>query len=327
MHLHRNGEGGTAEALQDEIHNATDFDIELRCPICHGKVDDLDCAQCGFHLRTDRGIVRALAPHRILHYAQFIEDYQRIRKAEGRGSESDEYYLNLPYCDVTGSNSGQWQIRARSFVCLMEKLIAPAMPAGARILDLGSGNCWLSFRLAATGYSPTAVDILTNDNDGLGAAEHYRGHLRTLFPRFCAELGNLPFQDGQFNGAIFNASFHYAEDDEAALREALRCVADGGFVAICDTPWYSKDRSGRQMVEERRAHFMQQYGTDSASLRSIEYLTDRRLKHLEERLSIRWTRYLPSYGLPWALRPLVARFRGRREPARFRIYVAQKVAP
>ncbi len=95
---------------------------------------------------------------------------------------------------------------------------------GGRILDLGAGNCWMSFRLALSGYRPVAVDLLTNDHDGLGAATHYRKHLNILFPRFQAEMEYLPFQGEQFDAIIFNASFHYSEDYEATLREALRCV-------------------------------------------------------------------------------------------------------
>ena len=70
----------------------------------------------------------------------------------------------------------------------------------------------MSFRLGGAGYHPVAVDLLTNDRDGLGAAEHYRQHLPEIFPRFQAELARLPFQNEQFDAVIFNASFHYAED-------------------------------------------------------------------------------------------------------------------
>lgn len=271
------------------------------------------------------GIIHALTPNRAAHYARFIRDYEDIRAAEGRGSEEDSFYLGLPYVDSTGRNSGQWRIRARSFDYLLNRILrANPQPRALRLLDLGAGNCWMSYRLALAGYSPFAVDLLSNPNDGLGAAEHYRNHLPTLFPRTQADLSMLPFQDGQFDAAIFNASFHYAENDEAALREALRCVRHGGIIVICDTPWYSRDESGKRMISERRAAFLKRYGTASDSLESVEYLTDERLGFLEERLEIKWTIHSPHYGLKWTMRPLVARLRSRREPSRFRIYVARK---
>ena len=92
----------------------------------------------------------------------------------------------------------------------------------------------------------------------------------------------MPFQDEQFDAVIFNASFHYAEDYVATLREALRCVKTGGMVIISDTPWYSCDESGRRMVAERRSSFLERYGTASDSIKSLEYLTDERLRTLEE---------------------------------------------
>lgn len=323
-------QGGVQSAA--EVHEselvfvALHGDVRLQCLRCHAAIAGLSCLRCGHEMRVDRGIVCALAPKRAAHYAGFIQDYERIREAEGRGSAGDDYYLGLPYCDATGRNSQQWCIRARTYISLMENILAPAMPAAARILDLGAGNCWLSFRLSLAGYRPVAVDLLTNDCDGLAAARHYRNYLPALFPRFQAELASLPFQDGQFDAAIFNASFHYIEDDVAAMAEALRCVKAGGMVIISDTPWYPRDEDGKQMVTERRARFLKRYGTASAGLESIEYLTDERLQALEERLSIRWSIYTPHYGLRWAMRPYLAMLRNRRAPARFRIHVAQKVS-
>ena len=105
----------------------------------------------------------------------------------------------------------------------------------------------MSYRLQSQGHTPVAVDLLTNNQDGLGAATHYTERLGSLFPRVQAELDNLPFADSQFDLAIFNASFHYSENYEKTLAEALRCVRNGGMVVIAD---YSVVR--RRM--ERAAH-------------------------------------------------------------------------
>jgi ubiquinone/menaquinone biosynthesis C-methylase UbiE len=300
------------------------FDLRLRCPRCSANLSGLDCLKCGLFLHDVDGIIHALPPVRADHYAQFIADYEGIRVAEGRGSARDDFYLALPYRDASGRNSSQWRIRARTWDFLMERVLVPALPPRASILDLGAGNCWMSFRLARAGHKPVAVDLHDNSFDGMGAAEHFRKSLPKLFPRFRAELAHLPFQDEQFEAAIFNASFHYVEDAAAALAEALRCVKPGGHIVICDTPWYSCDESGYEMVQERRMSFMKRYGTASASLQSVEFLTDERLQSLEERLAVRWNVYSPNYGLQWAMRPFIAKLRNRREPARFRVYVAQK---
>lgn len=307
--------GGSAVPLFKDIH--------LQCPRCSTQINGLECPECDFQLRISNGIVHALPPERTAHYARFIADYERIRAAEGRGSQSQEYYLRLPYEDATGRNSQQWKIRAKSFDYLATHILKP-MESYKRVLDLGAGNCWMSFRLALSGHQPVAVDLLTNEHDGLGAAVYYHKHLSNSVPRFQAELVHLPFRDGQFDAVIFNASFHYSEDYAATLRESLRCLRSGGCVIVSDTPWYSREESGRQMVAERHAAFRQRFGTASDSMNSLEYLTDERLHELEEQLSIRWTMYAPWYGVKWAMRPLIAKLRRRREPSRFRIYVARK---
>lgn len=299
--------------------------LHLRCPQCHSPVRELTCQHCGFEMAVDAGIVHAMPPERLAHYAQFVSDYESIRAAEGRGSETEAYYLGLPYADATGSNSGQWRIRSRSFDCLLQYVL-PSSKVGGRILDLGAGNCWMSFRLALTGYEPVAVDLLTNDRDGLGAAVHYKQHLSKPLRRFHAEAGNLPFEDAQFDAVIFNASFHYAEDYVMVLREALRCAKAGGLVIISDTPWYTRADSGKRMVAERQALFFARYGTRSHALDSQEFLTDERLAILAEQCDIRWVVHHPRFGWRWAMRPWLAKLRGKREPSRFRIYVAKKRA-
>jgi SAM-dependent methyltransferase len=299
--------------------------IRLRCPRCATGIHALDCPACNFSIAINDGIAHALSPESVAHHARFMEDYAQIRESEGRGSDSDDFYLGLPYRDTSGGSRGQWQMRARSYDYLVRYLLDDT-PRGGRILDLGAGNCWLSYRLALAGYRPCAVDLITNDRDGLGAARHYQTRLPKRFPRFQAEISRLPFADEQFDVAVFNASFHYVEDYEASLREAMRCVKTGGMVIVSDTPWYAREESGRQMIAERRAVFLQSHGTAADSIATLGYLTDERLRRMEDALSIHWNVHRPWYGLRWAIRPLVAKLRGRREPSRFRLYAARKGA-
>jgi SAM-dependent methyltransferase len=322
-----------------EAPRIAEYGIQLQCPACgtslgglpFGKcADDLsyDCSDCGFAIRNQSGIWQGLPLERIAYFSRFIEEYENIRAAEGRGSLDADFYLKLPYEDVTGKNAWQWKIRACSYDVLKRKLLPRFLDDKNQptVLDLGAGNGWMSYRLALAGYSPVAVDLLTNDQDGLGAAVHFERRLGTLFPRFRAEMSRLPFADGQFDAVIFNASFHYAEDYRAAMGEAVRCTKKQGAVIIADSPWYSANESGERMVAERQAVFAQKYGTASNSIPSLEFLTDERLNRLEQAFGLRWERSNPFYGLKWAMRPMLAKLRGKREPSRFRIYSARKTA-
>jgi SAM-dependent methyltransferase len=312
--------------------------IGLRCPECNANLapmayqaldqtqKPIECHQCFALMEKECGIWLALAKNREKHFEEFIRNYEAVRKAEGRGSEDPEFYLSLPYRDRTERNSWQWTIRARTYKYIEHKILPEIRPHSSQalsVLDLGAGNGWLSYRLARLGHRPIAVDLQTNAFDGLGAATHYQHALPMLFPRFRAELDRLPFASRQFDCAIFNASFHYSEDYATTLAEALRCVRVGGALVIADTPFYTRDEYGQEMLRERRTLFQRQFGISSDSLASREYLTEESLAALEARHNLRWKTHDVWYGLRWACRPLVASVRRRRKPSKFRIYTAQ----
>lgn len=312
--------------------------LGLRCPVCtadlaranyhslgrpHGSIN---CSQCSFVLIQQQSIWLALAKHRLEYFQHFICDYENVRKAEGRGSQNSDFYLALPHRDLTNRNSWQWAIRAKTYRYIERRLL-PAISLGAPgpllVLDIGAGNAWLSYRLARLSHRPVAVDLQSNVFDGLAAAEHFRHAVPSLFPRFQAEMDCLPFCGEQFDCAIFNASFHYSEDYDRTLSEAIRCLRPGGTIIIADSPTYSCDASGQRMLLERREQFQARYGFASDRLASCEYLTEERLLALQLKHHLQWTAHRVWYGLGWACRPLIARVRGRREPSQFLIYTAQ----
>ncbi|HEX5482313.1 MAG TPA: class I SAM-dependent methyltransferase [Terriglobia bacterium] len=274
-------------------------------------------------MKNELGIWKALPLGREDHFSQFIEEYQTVRRSEGRGSPGGLYYLALPHKDITGRNSWQWKIRAKSFRYLLRKVlpqIADERGGGLDILDVGAGNCWLSYRLALCGHWPVAIDLRTDELDGLGAARHYLRFLSRSFPRFFAEMDRLPFAKAQFDLVIFNASFHYSGDYEATLEEALRCLRRPGHILLIDSPFYSSEESGRKMVAERRQAYREKYGFPSQSVSSGDFLTGRDLEQLTSRYGIQWQLQRPWYGLRWALRPARAWLRRRREPAKFYLF-------
>lgn len=301
---------------------------QLQCPTCLGEPTrskmspNWNCSGCGFRISEQGGIFRAMTAEREQHFRTFIREYSTVRSLEGRGSSSPEYYLALPYKDLSRENRWQWQIRARTFACLTRKVlpvIERSYLKGCDLLDIGAGNCWLSYRMARRGHRPVAVDLLDNDRDGLGAAKHYLPHLRAPFSRFLAEMDRLPFASAQFDVIVFNASFHYSVDYVETLREAVRCLRRPGFVVIADSPFYSCHESGNVMVREKHEAFEKKFGFRSDSISSLEFLTRSSLKRLEETFSLRWNIITPWYGLAWATRPWKARLLGRREPSRFHL--------
>jgi SAM-dependent methyltransferase len=186
-----------------------------------------------------------------------------------------------------------------------------------RTLDLGAGNGWLSYRLAERGHQVAAVDLLTDNRDGLGT--------HTLYPvgytPIQAEFDRLPLDDGQADLAVFNASLHYSRDYEVTLSEALRVLRDEGTLVILDSPVYRQRRSGEKMIEERGRSFETRYGFRSGSPPGEGFLTFNRLDQLSNRLGVEWQTLKPFYGLGWTAKRWRELVFGSREPATFMLIV------
>ena len=299
------------------------------CPRCRTQLervtpDQVTCPQDGLEFRKEAGVWRFLLPESEAHYARFIADYETVRRLEGRGSPSADYYRALPFKDLSGRHQADWRIRARSFNALVKNVLtrlqAPLVRS-LKIIDLGAGNGWLSNRLSAQGDRVIAVDLLVNEEDGLGTWKFYE-HSCTPVQ---AEFHHLPVMDRFADAVIFNASLHYSENYAETLKEALRVLSPDGWIVIMDSPVYRQGSSGAKMVEERAEQFKTKYGFASDHLQSENYLTYARLKELARELDLKWRFTTPFYGLRWMVRPLIAGLSGRREPAKFHLIVGKVI--
>ncbi len=131
-HAVASGEGVTMSATQSLLLQEQDggLAMQLQCPRCNTQMEGCFCDRCGFSLRQEHGIWRAMPEERLAHYAQFVRDYEHVRSVQGRGSPHPEFYRQLPYKDLSGVNSVQWAMRARTFDYLISRLVKmPRVPA------------------------------------------------------------------------------------------------------------------------------------------------------------------------------------------------------
>lgn len=298
--------------------------IELACPKCRASLPALDeagatCSACGAVYPLIDGILRFLPAGRLDHYEPFLREYTAVRLAEGRRATDAAAFRRLPEPTSGDPLEGQWNLRRCTWSTVRDRVL-PSAGASLVVIDVGAGVGWLSNRLHELGHEPHAVDLTIDEVDGLGAARHYN----PAWPRYQAEMDALPFADAQADLVVYNASVHYSTDYARTIAEALRVLRPDGRIVIMDSPVYSRDAAGRQMVAERHADFERRFGTRSDSVASVEYLTDAMLADVGRLLGVRWRRYRTWYGWSWAMRPWRARLRRRRHPSRFVVLVGTR---
>jgi SAM-dependent methyltransferase/uncharacterized protein YbaR (Trm112 family) len=300
---------------------------DLSCPACRVALtplgtDEQLCPRCDVLYRRIDGIWRLLAKGRQEAFREFVAQYETVRTGEGRRTQNPDHLRALPFRDQSRKHRYEWSIRSHSYRALIRHVVR-RLERGSigalRIADLGSGLGWLAYRLALRGHEVAAVDLVTNDFDGLGVHRQYESR----FVSMQAEFERLPLRDLSVDVLVYNAAFHYAADYVRTLREALRVLSPGGRVVIMDSPLYRDPSSGAGMVREREDAFERQYGFRGSVTEG--FLTYDRLSRLQRELALEWELFEPWYGVRWRLKPWVARLRGLREPARFKLIVGHRL--
>ncbi len=142
----------------------------------------------------------------------------------------DEFFYHV-FIGLPRQGPGCAEATRKAYSCI------PALPADARILDIGCGAGIQTRELArltrgqitaVDNYQPF-LDILMRRANEDGTAE--------MIGTVCASMDALPFEPGQFDliwseGAIFIIGF------EAGLRAWKPLVKKGGYLVISDAAWF-----------------------------------------------------------------------------------------
>jgi SAM-dependent methyltransferase len=113
-----------------------------------------------------------------------------------------------------------------------------------RSLELGCGNGWVSWLLAAAGLETWMCDFESNSlATGLNLEHPNIGDGR----RFVADARYPPFADGSMDLVVFKEFVHHVSDHRSIFREANRVLRPGGLMALMEPV-----RSTRQAIYEIR---------------------------------------------------------------------------
>lgn len=291
------------------------------CPSCRSTLRRVEtgwkCDREDIAFGTTEDIPDFILPSRRPNVERFLALYQSVRKAEGWSIDNRKSLINLPYPERNTPFRNLWQLRARTYESFRTLLNLGAGPMPLNILDLGAGNCWMASRLAESHQSIVAVDINPDFFDGLGVPGAVLEKAEQSVIRIRAEYDFLPFSDGSFDIAYFNASLHYSPDPVQTIVKTFKLVKDGGSIYVLDSPLYYDPESGRRMIKERQESYRRLYEIELPDDLAGSFLTYAQLEQLRTECSVEMID--PGYGLLWNLRPKVARLLGKREPATFAI--------
>lgn len=107
---------------------------------------------------------------------------------------------------------------------------------GERILDVGCGpGVYVAELLAEVGPSGAVAGVDASPQMLALAARRCEGHGDVSFHE--ADVGSLPFADGEFDAALSVQVLEYVADIGAAFDELHRVVRVGGRVLVWDTDW------------------------------------------------------------------------------------------
>ncbi|HWW82068.1 MAG TPA: class I SAM-dependent methyltransferase [Vicinamibacterales bacterium] len=249
----------------------------------------------------------------------FVDQYRKVRQADGHRRTSPDFYLSLPYVANGDRQLVEWRIRAETYRHLNARVLASA-PHALRVLDLGAGSGWLSNRLSELRHRPVAVDILDDDLDGLGAIRAKR----SPFIAVQADFDALPFAPRQFDLVVFNASLHYASNPVETLRLAHSMLAPGGALVVMDSPMFHRDRDGVAMMHRLARSFASEHGLATMVSPGPGYLTFESLDRTAAlRLGLR-PEFTPSLGSwRWRIGRMFRTVPLHRVPASFGLWVAR----
>ena len=302
-----------------------DFISIVACPSCKGNLTrgangDLVCFDCDNCFPQIDRIWRFMLPPQHARYQSFLDAYHIIRNGDGWERQDDAYYLNLPNVAPDDPQASVWMTRKRTFGILQGHL---ALNSHSWAIDLGAGNCWLSYHLAQAGYNVLALDCNAEGRDGLSGGDVYLNQGNYFFLRGQASIDCLPIHNERIALCVISGALHYVNVQET-LAQVFRVLKPQGQLIIMDSPVFEDAASGRQMRREQLAYFDLQYNVAEVYTEGTGYLVlDEMLKALSQAgftSRVRW----PNRPGSRQVRKVVNHLTGHRQTASFPLFVSTK---
>lgn len=214
------------------------------CPVCNGRLQlvalehcdgevwqgHLDCPTCQSHYPVHNGL-----PHLYVKDEKWApkaveaEGWVTYHKKLGIYVQGDDAVdLKIPYYPEE-----PWIRVARSFDVALQEL---KLNGTETILDLGAGRGWAAREFARLGCRVVALDVVPDENVGLGRAKAIMDHYGVYFDRIIADGENLPFMAEKFDLVFCAAALHHSSNLPLLLQNVQKVLKPDGRLCAINEP-------------------------------------------------------------------------------------------
>lgn len=228
------------------------------CPVCRGRLElpadqslsvevgagELHCVACGRAYPIRRGIPHLyLDDNRWSSKAREAQGWVDYHKELGIYEQPvDAVDLQVPYYPEQ-----PWISVARSFDIALRELDS-LLVSGSTVLDLGAGRGWAAKHFALRGCRSIAVDIVPDENVGLGRAWALMRHANVTFEPIIADAECLPFASESFDLVFCAASLHHTSDLPLLMRNIYDTLKPGGRLCAINEPCIPVGESAERVL-------------------------------------------------------------------------------
>ena len=206
-----------------------------------------------------------------IDYKRAALEYPRMLDAERSYYLRTKPFYNLAHKPVKHTGYGMDPETHRHFSDFANMAVALALPAGARILDVGCGSGWLSEYFARLGYDVSGIDIsddlIRMARERLERVPYNLDHETALRCRFLMHDIEIAPLAEKFDAVICYDSLHHLADERAVFRHLAAMLDVGGLLFVLEG---QKPLTGSATEDELR-EVMRQYGTLESPF-TYEYL-------------------------------------------------------
>ena len=161
----------------------------------------------------------------------------------------DAVDLKIPYYDEE-----PWITVGTNFDLALKAL---NLTGNETVLDLGAGRGWAAKQFALKGCKVVALDIVTDQNIGLGRANAIMQNAGVQFDLVIGDGENLPFYPDQFDLIFCSATLHHSSNLDLLFANIAKVLKPGGrFCGVNEPsiPFWQSETDALSMSTDELEH-------------------------------------------------------------------------